>query len=222
MESLEYQIVVARYNENINYLSLFKDIMIVYNKGNSEIPSIFNSISLPNVGRESHTYLHHIIENYHHLPDKILFFQGNPRDHVSEDFFIQIYDFHFSKNDFHNFAKHVLTIEYEENRKQLKEYGKLQIMKQNKIAYVDWVNHHVLDCPLVNVMRKIYGEIEPTKIKLEFIPGANFGVSKERILQKPRTFYQDCLNVILQSKNRVNPDEGHSFERLWKYIFMNS
>ena len=37
--------------------------------------------SLPNVGRESHTFLHYIIENYNNLPDEILFSQYDPMDH---------------------------------------------------------------------------------------------------------------------------------------------
>ena len=55
---MEYQIVVARYNEDISYLSLFKDIAIIYNKGNQLIPNIFNSINLPNVGkRKSYIFI---------------------------------------------------------------------------------------------------------------------------------------------------------------------
>ena len=79
--SLELQIVVARFNENILYLNNFKNIIIVYNKGENDIPSDFNSIKLPNIGRESHTYLYHIIQNYENLANKTLFIQGRINDH---------------------------------------------------------------------------------------------------------------------------------------------
>jgi hypothetical protein len=36
---------------------------------------------LPNVGRESHTYLHHIITNYESLPELLLFLPGNSLTH---------------------------------------------------------------------------------------------------------------------------------------------
>ena len=58
------ELVVARYNENLDWLKLLpKNVKVtVYNKGNDDIDVPF--IRLPNVGRESGTYLHHIIENY--------------------------------------------------------------------------------------------------------------------------------------------------------------
>ena len=71
------QIVVARYKENIEWLStLPEDIEVVlYNKFFEE------GLTLPNIGREAHTYLHHIIENYDNLADVIAFVQGNPYEH---------------------------------------------------------------------------------------------------------------------------------------------
>mgnify|MGYP007000357426 len=52
-----YEIVVARYNENINWLEKYKKISIIYNKGNNDNYLIdYNVINLPNYGRESHTY----------------------------------------------------------------------------------------------------------------------------------------------------------------------
>ena len=70
------QIVVARYNEDIKWLLPFKDVTIIYNKG-QYLPLLnsFNFINLDNVGRESHTYLYHIIENYDNLSDKTIFFK---------------------------------------------------------------------------------------------------------------------------------------------------
>ena len=36
---------------------------------------------LPNVGRESHTYLHHIVANYDHLASVTVFTQGSISEH---------------------------------------------------------------------------------------------------------------------------------------------
>jgi hypothetical protein len=73
----KYQIVVSRYNEDITWLLPFKEITIIYNKGdNHNLLNKFTTIQLENVGRESHTYLYHIIKNYDNLADKTIFFQG--------------------------------------------------------------------------------------------------------------------------------------------------
>ena len=72
---MDTQIVVARYNENINWLIPFKDIALIYNKGNNNIDAnYFNIINLKNVGRESHTYLYHIVNNYDNLAKNTIFF----------------------------------------------------------------------------------------------------------------------------------------------------
>ena len=62
---MKTEIVVARYKENLDWLKKIKkskDIKItVYNKGLPDIDIPF--IQLPNTGRESGTYLYHIINN---------------------------------------------------------------------------------------------------------------------------------------------------------------
>jgi len=78
------EIVIARYNENLDWIKLLdKNIKItIYNKGE---PIDYPSIKLPNIGRESHTYLYHIINNYNKLADKTIFCQGDSIFH-SPDF----------------------------------------------------------------------------------------------------------------------------------------
>jgi hypothetical protein len=77
-------IVVARYNEDLEWIKPLqeKHNVIVYNKG-KEIESI-ESIILPNVGREAYTYLYHILYNYHKLAEYTCFLQGNPFEHCKE------------------------------------------------------------------------------------------------------------------------------------------
>ena len=84
---MKTEIVVARYNENLDWLKKIKkskDLKItVYNKGPDDIDVPF--IQLPNIGRESHTYLYHIINNYDKLADQTIFCQGDSIFH-SPDF----------------------------------------------------------------------------------------------------------------------------------------
>ena len=75
-------LVIARYNENIDWTSDFEDFNLhIYNKGS--ILDDYNCKIIENKGREAHTYLTHIVENYHNLDDFTIFTQGNPFDHAS-------------------------------------------------------------------------------------------------------------------------------------------
>jgi hypothetical protein len=76
---MSYKIIVARYNEDINWLNTEISNCIIYNKGNKL--NIENEILLDNVGRESETYLNYIIQNYNNLPDIVIFTQANIADH---------------------------------------------------------------------------------------------------------------------------------------------
>jgi hypothetical protein len=84
------EIIIARYNEDLDWLKKIpKEFKItIYNKGQDDIENIppnATIIKLPNIGRESHTYLYHIIENYDKLADKTIFCQGDSIFH-SPDF----------------------------------------------------------------------------------------------------------------------------------------
>ena len=70
----------------MDWLEPIANETIVYNKAtslNTKIPvEKFQDVrTLPNVGRESHTYLTYVIENYDTLPDVITFSQGRIDDH---------------------------------------------------------------------------------------------------------------------------------------------
>ena len=79
-----YQIVVARYQENVAWTSMFDDVLI-YNKGDTNFKTIHCTINLLNEGREGGTYLTHIINNYYSLAEYTIFCQGHPFEH-SPDF----------------------------------------------------------------------------------------------------------------------------------------
>jgi hypothetical protein len=80
---INIEIIVARYNEDLSWLLEypFNNFQYtVYNKGdndNFEKKGVLKIINLPNVGREVHTYLYHIIENYHNLSNVTVFFPGS-------------------------------------------------------------------------------------------------------------------------------------------------
>lgn len=73
-------IVIAHYNENLGWVNTLpvESRVFLYTKGNTPIP---DAVHLPNIGREAHTYWHHI----NTIADKAeytVFLQGNPFDHI--------------------------------------------------------------------------------------------------------------------------------------------
>jgi len=73
---VSFCIIVARYNENLEWTKPFSNV-IVYNKG-EKMEDEYNEIFLDNVGREGHTYYTYICENYDNLSDYTIFLQGYP------------------------------------------------------------------------------------------------------------------------------------------------
>ena len=88
------QIVVAHYEEDLSWLSKIPshwDVVVYMKSPNLLGTSIYGKILertrsiffLPNFGRESQTFLYHIVENYDNLDDLTFFCQGWPFDHVN-------------------------------------------------------------------------------------------------------------------------------------------
>jgi hypothetical protein len=202
----KFQIVVARYNEDITWLLPLKDIVIIYNKGdyNSTLNN-FNTINIKNYGRESHTYLYHIINHYENLSEKIIFFQGKINDHD----ILEIEDY-FGKN---NFIAKLKELNIDILKKKIEHYGKWKKqfkngnMKMSLYTPYDWLT-------------KIIGiEIDSKSNISKVVWGANFSLSKELILTKPKIFYENILRYI---DYHINPEEGHFLERSWYLIFNNN
>ena len=87
--------VVARYKENVNWLKNLPYKYVLYDKGpdpkasenfynkkNKDTSNCIDFIKLQNVGREAHTYLTYIVDNYNSLPDYVGFLQADPFVHA--------------------------------------------------------------------------------------------------------------------------------------------
>ena len=198
----KFQIIVARYEEDIAWLLPFKNITIIYNKGKDDpILNKFETIYLNNYGRESHTYLYHIITNYDNLADKTIFFQGKINDHKVldiEDYFGK--DSIIGKFD---------NIEINKLKKKIDHYGKYDTSMKNGTMKIS--NYTPYEW-LINIIGINLDNIESSKV----IWGANFSLSKDIILSKPKKFYENILRYINYHKN---PEEGHYLERSWYLIF---
>jgi Protein of unknown function (DUF3431) len=82
MNSSNCQLIVSRYNENVEWTKQFNNVLI-YNKG-EHLDGYENVIKLDNVGREGHTYYKHIYDNYDNISKYNIFLQGNSFNIISK------------------------------------------------------------------------------------------------------------------------------------------
>lgn len=202
----EKNFIIASHNEDIEWLKPIANQTIIYNKGNpisEEASNLFAAVvSLPNVGRESHTYLTYVIENYEKLPEVVTFSQARISDHG-----------HL------NPLNALITMSEE-----AKEFGASKNFRQ---AYVPFHfgfnsvrsdrNYRTVVCEkfsnIGSFMTSFFGSHNP---HLKVYWNGIFSVRRDKILSRPKEFYI-ALRKTLEYHN--NPVEGHYFERCWYYIF---
>ena len=185
-------IVVSRYNEDVSWTKQLPNVRI-YNKG-APLPEPFAATPLPNVGREGHTYYHHIVTHYDTLAEHTAFVQGNPFDH----------------------SPHVLAnIAYFNS--QLHENISLEFAYISEYLFDCNLAgcHHHPGLPMVDVYEQLFGERLYAK-PFVFGGGAQFVVSRAVIYRRPQAFYQKIVDMLAYD---VNPIEGFVIERFHGLVF---
>ena len=206
---MKKSLIIARYEEDLDWLKKHEDFkIIVYNKG-SKLPdnNNFKVLDLENVGRESHTWLYHIVENYNNLDDINIFLQGNIRDLNCMAY----------KNP-NDYIKKINKYGFAASRYAL--LGPLHwdwnVNIKNDIRYKNkWDNHEISRSSIGfrNFAKKLFPEI-PLFVATSY--SGCFAVKKEIIKQNKLIFYKKLLDILGKHKN---PIEGHYMERLWCYMF---
>ena len=164
-----YRLVVARYNEDVEWCRQYPHI--VYNKGQH----LDTSIPLPNIGREAHTYLYHIVHQYDVLDDYSIFVQGNPFDHCRD------------------LLGRIKSYTQEGARCPDFELLSDQILTTSSEA-CQW--HPGL--PMKEFHARLFGNTPPRVFR--FGAGAQFVVSKRVIQMIPKSVYQSLLDTIDKNK----------------------
>jgi len=154
-------LVIAKYKEDTSWS---KDIdaswnVIVYDKDGD----------IPNIGRDSHTFLYHICLNYHNLADTTVFSQGSYVEHCAE------------------FTSKLETIEYGKGYTPLSD--RLMKVKKNRMTFYK-VPEVISNC------QDLFG-LENKDI--EFPYGAFMAVDKENILKRPLSYYLNILTLVSSS-----------------------
>jgi hypothetical protein len=244
----KHTIVVARYNECLNWLLPYDDCTIVYNKGDDNIAPFSNVIKLDNVGREGHTYLYHIINNYNKLSDRVTFSQGDPITHNST--------FLYGLDNFENFAlfqplgvrwletKQIPPNQLVEKYLTRTDYGLeyLVLDLNGDLNYAepyyffddgvdflikkykkDYKLPQMSICIAANFLEKCKFPYEITNKSLETIKftfSALFSVVRTNIIMYEEIVFRNILKELIS----INPQggaNGYILERLWYYMFDN-
>jgi hypothetical protein len=195
------QLIVAKYNENMDWVKGVDMDTLIYNKGNDfDLESVrgnkvkIEEIKLSNIGKESHTLLYHIVNNYDNLADYIAFFQGKPFDHLVN--FTEKYP-NLELVDFlNNFPE----------SEELFGFGHYHI----DIGYIDqrW---HMLEA--LNIDKYKFGEM--------YCQGCQWILPKNVILNRSLDFWKVLLSWHEDPNNGIiyDVDLPSMIERLWLYIF---
>lgn len=195
------EIVVARYNEDLNWLNEFSPICSIYNKGCDDINVYpFEFLKLDNIGREGDTYLRHIIKKYPNFPEYTLFTQGNINDHVKSPL---------------AFGQNIRDI-MRGAKTDMEGYIGLSDVSVNNGwgEIVEFVCTAHADLPIRQWWDMFFDEL-PKNNRFTCNFSGIFIVSKERILYHSKEFYEELNKYLLETE----PIGGYVLERLWTTIF---
>lgn len=210
------EIVISRFNEDLNWLKdppFNRHKIICYNKGDNENfykPEGMIIHKLPNLGRETHTYLYHIMNNYDNLPDTTIFLPGSGdyeakiencintvllAEKYQRNVFLGNYNENVQKHSYH------FTIDHWDVRHPLNNaLNKVSSLEPAIIRpYGRWFNHHFND------------------MKMQYVNWCGiFGITRETIRQHSIAHYKPFFDELSVGKDL---EAVHYIERSWNAIF---
>ena len=228
MTTKTIDLVIARYNENLDWLKDYSQYtfnrIFLYNKGTSEVslPDSFKPLEpliyekLPNVGRCDHTYIHHIIKHYNDLADLTIFIKGSTicpdRGPQREPAKLKI----ILEKVFKTKNSYFIGWKYKPNLKNsignftLSHY--MGTCKQNINSTTSIELYPANPRPF-----KAWYELRyPNIVEDRAAFAATFAVSRQHIQQRKKEDYQPFLTELSVSSN---PEAGHFIERSWLALF---
>jgi hypothetical protein len=217
-EASDIEIVVARYNENLDWMTeapFNKYNAIVYNKGsNSDFtkPSnIKRVVPLENVGREGHTILYHIVNNYDNLSEITVFLPGSCNMQTKKDKSTRLLE-HIEKSGNAVF----LSDDKHENIKNAMYDFTLDEWMSSDESNKSVNSEKTLDKSEIRPYGKWYESIFGDSVVNHVTYFGIFSISKQDILQHPLDYYK---KIMVQLETSSNPEVGHYIERSWAAIF---
>ena len=196
-------LIIAYYNEDLNWVSRYEshfDKIHIYNKNVEKQVKIPKDVidkciieDIPNIGRESDTYLHHIINIYEECNDDDIFvfcLASISKQQLREDTLQELLNLKFRTNT--NKYKNPYNF-------QINNWENNPLVLSNKRPFHTWFKYHFKDVKIEQV--KCHGAIFKTH-------GAN-------IKRFPKSKYVELKKECSVSQHI---EVGHYLERTWKLI----
>jgi len=193
-------IVTSHWKEDLTWLKNSEFPVVLIDKEGADPTCFEPSYVIPNKGLEASVYLKFIIERYNDLPDHVAFIHGHETAHHQ---------------------KH--------SRPLLELIRNANTKKYDFISLNHWYRDYVFhDEPVYNVYFTQWWDVYTIPYKKPPVPGmmcfmfsnipvgAQFIVSKERILANPLELYKKWYNLLM---TRDNPKEAVFLEHMWYLIF---
>jgi len=213
-------VVVARYNEDLKWINtepFNKFKYIVYNKGlndNFEKNNVIKIINLENVGRDCHTFLYHIYNNYDNLDDITIFLPGSIDifyKHVVAKYMLELINkynraFIICQPINNIFKKTIYNFTIDDYKSTNKENYNL-----NKISKIEKSR--------IRPFGKWYEKYINNKFNIKFKYSSFnciFSVDKRDILNYSKEFYNNLINEMNYHNNH---ETVHYLERSWATLF---
>lgn len=197
----DLEVVVCRCGEDLAWLrNLPKGVRVtVYDKTPPPGEPWPGAISLPNVGREAHAWLHHLSERYETLAGWTVFAQGRPFDHAP---------------DLHPMIRRLAAGE-----PFTRDFLWLGFLWETDDArgfptFVHWSkNPGRRELDLEGFFQRLWGEPAPDQIR--YVGGGQFALRREAARRRPRDFYEKARLLAAEF-----PDAAHALERTWDRVFL--
>eukprot|EP00887_Chlorella_sp_A99_P005415 scaffold1.g5415.t1 len=202
------ELVVAHHSEALHWLQPLLAALppgvraIIYSKGTVRPPG---AVRLPNVGRETHTFLRHLAHRYDDLANVTLFLMGSAD--ASSDKRAQLQSLLLN---WPVAARHGFFCPLHERRSPRRGF---QLAGWRGSTDAEW---HALAPASPRPLSAWFAEHVGGPWPCTWCATSMMAVSRERVHQRPRAFYQ---HLLLQTAAGEVPEAGHFLERSWVGVF---
>ncbi|XP_038053576.1 uncharacterized protein LOC119726025 [Patiria miniata] len=204
-EPLDYEIVISHYNEKLDWMKPLANHSHVYHKGKDKGPpfDVYKWEKLLNVGREAHTYLHHIIHNYDKLADITVFLQGTDpgREHRRWCFSSAM-----------EFVQRAKKHQYCNIRQRYGGWGRVRHLSK-WLKSLENGQMRRANLTMGEFYTALFGTKPPKRVPVCY--AGCVSASRKNLRRFPVSFYEKAISFV---NDHWNPEEGHYFERLWATI----
>lgn len=201
----DYHIVCANYDKSVDFLQGIEMPNTIIKKGTD----------VPNKANEATSYLHYIISNYENLPNNIVFIHDEDES------------WHHKGKISENIYEWIKS--YEDNGKKYYEFNNVLFHKNGTNMPKNLYDENpVFKKYWDQCLRKNIGDYS-NAIPEEGKCCAQFIVSRNKILQKPKEFYVNMYNWFIENthgegngdKENLNSsfNTGRYAEWTWRFIF---